>query len=64
MFRIVFLALGGEEQEIFVAAESQAAAIRLAAARDNFDRILTCTQIDTLRDWAERLGLNERRAYI
>lgn len=58
MFRIVFLAFGGEEQEVFIAAESEAAAIkRVMAARDDFDLILTCTQLDTLRDWAVRLGL-------
>ncbi len=62
MFRILFLALGGEEQEICVAAESEAAAIKLVATRDDFDLVLMCTQLDTLRDWAARLGLSQKPA--
>lgn len=64
MFRIVFIALGGEEQVVFVAAESKAAAIKLVAARDDVDVVLTCTQLDTFMDWAGRLGLTRRAVYL
>ena len=52
MFRIVFIAVGGGERETIVAADSEALAARIAAARDEFDLILSCTRLDTLEDWA------------
>ena len=65
MFRIVFIAIGGGERELILAADSEMAAIKIAALRDDFDLILSCTQLETLEDWAvqdRRLRFSQRAA--
>ena len=52
MFRIIFMALTGREREIVVAANSERDAVMTAASRRDFGLVLTCTQLDTIEDWA------------
>lgn len=47
MFKIVFIAVDGEEREIVVTADREIDAIRAVAQRDDFDLILTCERLPT-----------------
>lgn len=52
MFRIIFIAVGGGEREVIIPAETEAVAMSIAVKRDDFGLVLTCTELDSLEDWA------------
>ena len=52
MYRIIFIAVGGGEREIVVVANSETAAMKFAATRDDLALIFTCTRLDSVEDSA------------
>ena len=52
MFRVIFVSIDGGEREVFVAANSERDAVMNALVLRDFGFVLSCTQLDSLEDWA------------